>query len=123
MKEDCMKQICSILCAVTFFSISLSCTPTDKLIREKFHALEGQDEITVVLFGTAFSDERWLAETGLTYGKYLKEDLENLFESRISMINSSVPNITFSSARARIQEDVLSLIITLSSNSLFITIG
>ncbi|HUT63032.1 MAG TPA: SGNH/GDSL hydrolase family protein [Anaerolineae bacterium] len=102
-----MKQLCTALFLV-FFCVSLSCTLTNKFISEKLQSLEGKEEITVVLFGTAFSDERWLAETGLTYGKYLKQELETLLESRISMINSSVPNITFSSARTRIQEDVLS---------------
>lgn len=69
--------------------------------------LKGKPDVSVVVVGDAISSSDF-SETGSSYGTFLKPKLAEFLDTRISMINSSRPDETFSLAGKHIQEDVFS---------------
>jgi len=62
----------------------------------------------VVVFGDSISGSGQSSGIGSSYGSFLKPMLAGLFESRISLINSSLPDESYRFAHRRIQADILS---------------
>jgi len=85
-----------------------SCRESEELIREKFKALKGRDEVTFVIFGDSVSGGRSYSVTGTSYGSFMKPMVEELLDSRVSMINSCEMGRTFKTSIRRVQEDILS---------------
>jgi len=86
----------------------ISCNESEELIREKFTALKGRTEVTIVVFGDSVSGGRSYSVTGTSYGSFMKPMVEELLGSRVSMINSCEEGRTFKTAIRRVQEDILS---------------
>lgn len=82
------------------------CTASDyHRITDTFTALKGKPEVTVVIVGDAISDESVLG-SGLSWGSYLKPKLSEFLGARVSLINSSRPDLTYDMAMRFHQEDV-----------------
>ncbi len=94
--------------ALSFFIVFSSCMTRKRLIREKFRSLEGKEDVTVVIMGNSLYGIRWLSETNSVQGNFLKKELNDIIDSRISIINTSLPDDTVSSAKRRVQADILS---------------
>lgn len=97
----------TILLLFIFIMVS-SCLSRDSLIWGKFQSLKGRHEIIVVIFGDSISGGAGISATGTSYGTFLKPMLETVLDCRVTMVNSSKIGDSFRSARARVQEDILS---------------
>ena len=103
-----MKKHLITLLLLAFFVLCFSCVTTNKLIRNKLQSLGGREDISVVLCGNPFFGDKWKADTVLSHSGYFSYELEKLLESRISLINSSLPADTFLDTKKRAQVDILS---------------
>jgi lysophospholipase L1-like esterase len=110
-----------MLTGVLLLSASLSCEQSDtRRMAERFGAMKGKSEITVVLVGDTISDPN-SSMTGSSWGRLLKALLADYMGSRISLINSIQPDLTFHNALRHMQEDIISyrpdvVIVMLGSN-------
>jgi len=86
----------------------MGCRTADQFLYEYYEPLKGRDEVTVVVFGDSISGGRGFSESGTSYGSFMKSGLEELLDTRISMIVSCKEGATFNKAIRRVQEDIQS---------------
>ncbi len=102
-----MKKLKSVL-PFLLFAMIFCCTESDyKLIADTFDALADKQEVSVVVVGDSISSDDKTGG-GSSWGRMLKPMLSDFLDARVSVINSSRPDLTFDMARRYYQEDVFS---------------
>ena len=85
-----------------------TCEKSDyRRMAETFAAMKEKEEATVVLIGDSLSGMEY-TPSGTSWGYFLKSRLAEFLGIRISFINSSRPDETFSRAIRHMQEDIYS---------------
>jgi len=98
--------VTAVLAAVLI--MAAGCAARHDIIRRKLRALEGKEEVSVVLVGHAFFASRWMEATNSDQSRFLKRELGGLLGGTISIINTSEPADTVNKVRLRVQSDILS---------------
>ncbi len=95
----------TFLLCVSFF---IGCAIGIRELRQHLRDISGKDEIVVVVYGDNFSRRGNIGDPESSWGEGLKPRLAELFNTKISMINTSRRDNTFQYGYRNIQEDVLS---------------
>lgn len=90
------------ICSITGCAIGV------KELRQHLHAISDKDEVVVVIYGDNLSKRGNIGDPASSWGESIKPRLAELFNAKISMINTSSRDNTFQYGYRNIQEDVLS---------------
>lgn len=93
---------------MTVFVFAGGCAVNKRLIHDHLRNLQGKDHLSVVVIGNSFFENRWQTGHDSFLRSYIKRELTGLFDTDISVINSSRPEDTFSDVKRRIQADIVS---------------
>ena len=96
-------KIAACLLVLMSFSILAGCSFGIRELRQHLHEIHGKDEVVVVIYGDNLATRGNIGDSESSWGVSLKPQLAELFDSTISVINTSRRDNTFQHGYRNIQ--------------------